>query len=386
MNSVKSVDSPKSLDWVNILFLVVTPPLTVSATVMYIMRNGIHPVDITLFLLFYLLTGISITAGYHRYYSHRSYDCHPAIQLFYLLFGAAAIENSALRWSRDHRLHHQYVDQEQDPYNIKRGLFYAHMGWIFYQSEQDRNYKCAPDLLKDKLVVWQERYYLPILILIGFGLPTLIGALVSRPFGGFLWGGLLRVFIVQHMTFCINSLAHYFGSQPYSIDNTSRDSWWLAFLTYGEGYHNFHHRFPADHRNAYHWYQFDPTKWWIKSLAVLGLVTRMSRYRDETILKARLETDMKRVALRIAHAPEGLSLRIQRRMQAARHQVETAYSRWEMAKTLYRKHKRPVSAGSARISREWKLRSRAYKFEFQAAQARWAILILTFSRFHGPCA
>ena len=187
--------------------------------------------------------------------------------------------------------------------------------------------------------------------------------------------------LVQHLTFFINSLAHYFGTRPYSLGNSARDSWWLAYLTYGEGYHNFHHRFPADYRNGIRWYQFDPTKWWIRTFSATGIVTHLTRYRDDLILKARIETDMKRIQNKIAHAPEKLSLRIEQRMATAREQLELAYAKWEDAKVQYKRLKRSVMVNSEHARREWKLRRKEYKFEFQAAQARWAMLIAAFSRF-----
>lgn len=380
----------RSIDWVNSAFMTLTPVLALAGTVVYVARHGLHWMDPLVFLFMYVTTGLSVTAGYHRHYSHRAYDCSRAVQLFYLLFGAAAIENSVLRWSRDHRLHHQKVDTPEDPYNILQGFFYAHMGWIYYKTPKDRDFATVPDLLRDPLVRWQDRYYLPLLVLVSFGLPSLIGWTVGRPGAGFLFGGLLRVVVVQHMTFCINSLAHYVGTRPYDLEQTARDSWWLAFITYGEGYHNFHHKFAADYRNGHKWYQFDPTKWWINILYLLGQARRLTRMRDELILRARIETDVQRIQERLAHAPEELTVRFERRMQAAREQLETAYARWEDAKKRYRELKDSLSE-RARESRElwalraqeWKLRSREYGFEFQAAQARWALLIAACSRFRG---
>ncbi|PCI40664.1 MAG: hypothetical protein COB53_00630 [Elusimicrobia bacterium] len=382
------MESRRKLSLLNSVFMTTTPFLAVGLSIYYLITQGLHWGDVALFGAMYILTGMAITAGYHRYYSHRAYDCHWAVQLFYLLFGAAAIENSALKWCRDHRLHHQKVDTDEDPYNIKKGFFYAHMGWIFYETPKDRTFACVPDLQRDPLVQWQNNHFFKILIVVGFVMPTLIGAAYGRPLGGFLFGGLVRAVFVQHTTFLINSAAHYFGTRPYSVNNTARDTWWLAFFTYGEGYHNFHHRFGADYRNGYKWYQFDPTKWWIKTLNVVGLSWRLTRFRAEHILKARIEADIRRVQLKIADAPDALSARIQKRMADAQLQLETAYNRLAEAKIRYRKLKRSVVASSeiattrlANSLEQWKLRNRQYKFQFRAAQARWALLIAAFSRF-----
>ncbi|HVE14318.1 MAG TPA: fatty acid desaturase [Elusimicrobiota bacterium] len=370
-------------DWVSVVFLTATPVLALAGGIWHVRAYGLHPVEIALFFVFYVFTGLSITAGYHRLFAHRSYDCHPAVKAFFLIFGAAAIENSVLRWARDHRIHHQKVDTAEDPYNIRRGLFYAHMGWIFYKNSDARDFKCAPDLARDPMVVWQDKYYLPILVTVGFALPTAIGAAFGRPLGGFLWGGLIRAVLVQHMTFFINSLAHYFGSQPYSIDNTARDSWWLAFLTYGEGYHNFHHRFAADYRNGHRWYHFDPSKWTINALSRVGLASRLTRYREEHILRARIETDLKRIEQRLAAQPAELSQKLWDRLESAREQLEAACAAFQEAKIGYRDLKRSMLANSRAARRQWRESVRLKSFELQAAQARWALLIAALGRMHG---
>ncbi|MBI4051497.1 MAG: fatty acid desaturase [Elusimicrobia bacterium] len=283
----------KELDWVNIAFLTVTPLVAFLGTGVYVYHEGVRVWELLNFFLFFVLTGLSITGGYHRYFAHRSYECNPILKLFYLVFGAGAFQNSALRWSSDHRDHHKYVDTEQDPYSIMLGAFYAHMGWIFYKTPPHKNFDNVPDLIKDPLVLWQDRYYLLLSSLVGFFLPWMLGAAVGRPWGGLLWGGFLRIVITHHMTFSINSIAHMIGSQPYTVEDSSRDNWWLAFFSNGEGYHNYHHRFQGDYRNGIKWYQWDPSKWFVWSLNFLGLTARLNRTPDEIILKARLDTEFK---------------------------------------------------------------------------------------------
>ncbi|MBI3298667.1 MAG: fatty acid desaturase [Elusimicrobia bacterium] len=380
--------APK-LNWVNTLFLTVTPAAALVLCAVYISRHGLVWADFAVFFTMYILTGMGVTAGYHRHFSHRSYDCHPAVRVFFALFGAAAIQNSALRWCRDHRIHHHKVDRDEDPYNIKKGFFWAHMGWIFYENPQDEDFTVAPDLARDPLLRWQERHYIAIVGLVGFALPAALGALYGRPFAGFLFGGLLRVVVVQHLTFCINSLAHYVGSRPYSVDNSARDSWWLAFLTYGEGYHNYHHRFAADFRNGIRWWHFDPTKWFIQGLARVGLAWRLREYREEHILKAKLETQLKLAHAKLETAPAEISERLRVRLDAARLQLEAAFKEWEDAKARYRAVKRDATGRWAMARRdfehareEWRLRAAQYGFQFQAAQARWALLIAAVSRLH----
>jgi stearoyl-CoA desaturase (Delta-9 desaturase) len=247
--------------------------------------------DLIPFFLMYFLTGLAITAGYHRYYAHRAYDCHPVVQFLFLLFGAAALQNSAYCWVSDHRYHHRNVDQEGDPYNIRKGFLWAHIGWIFFDDlPGTRVYENIRDLKSSKLVLWQKQYYVPLATIVGLGIPFLIGLAYDRPWGGMLWGGLIRLVFVHHCTFLINSAAHWFGTRPYSTKNTARDSWWLAFFSYGEGYHNFHHAFPSDFRNGLEWYQWDPTKWLISGFHRLGLATRLKKTPDHVIARAKSRT------------------------------------------------------------------------------------------------
>lgn len=156
----------RPLDWVNAAFLIGTPLIAVFGTAWYVRNYGVTWLEIADVAVMFVLTSLSVTAGYHRFFSHRSYECSKAVKLFYLVFGAAAVENSLLSWASDHRYHHRYVDSPEDPYNILRGGLYAHMGWIFFKDtrDQDRRFENVPDLMKDPLVMWQHRWYLPLVI------------------------------------------------------------------------------------------------------------------------------------------------------------------------------------------------------------------------------
>ena len=247
-----------SPDWVNILFLCLTPLVGLGGTAWYAATQGIVWWEPTLCLTLFFAVGLSIGSGYHRYFSHRAYECHPAVESVMLFFGAMALQNSVLQWARDHREHHRFVDTDRDPYNIKRGGLWAHMLWIFYKEGPEKNFDAVPDLLRNPRVMWQHRWAREIGILFGLGFPTLVGAFFGRPLGGLLWGGFLRIVLVHHTTFFINSLAHMWGIRPYSTENSARDNWFLAFFTHGEGFHNFHHAFPSDFRNGIRWYHWDP--------------------------------------------------------------------------------------------------------------------------------
>jgi stearoyl-CoA desaturase (delta-9 desaturase) len=224
------------------------------------------------------------------------------VRLFFMVFGTMAIQNSILVWSAGHRVHHRYVDDnERDPYSARRGFWFSHIGWMLrdYPSGEP-DFNNVRDLQKDPLVTFQHRYYLPLVLVTNIGFPLLVGWLAGDLWGTFLLAGLLRLVISHHATFFINSLAHMWGTQPYNDQNTARDNPLLAFLTYGEGYHNFHHIFAHDYRNAVRWWQWDPTKWLIRSLAAVGLASRLRRTPDVTIQRARLDMQFKRLQARLA--------------------------------------------------------------------------------------
>ena len=377
--------SRKPLDWVNIAFLTLTPLAAAAATAWYVWHHGVTKADAAIFAFMYLATGLGVTGGYHRYYSHRTYECSRLLQMFYLIFGGAAVENSVLNWASDHRDHHRFVDTEKDPYNILKGFFYAHMGWIFFKDARVRSerFTNCPDLLNDPLVVWQDKYYLPIVALAGFGLPTLLGALAGRPLAGFLWGGLVRTVFVQHMTFFINSLAHLWGERPYSDVDTARDSWWLGVFTFGEGYHNFHHKFQADYRNGIRWYQFDLSKWWIWAMAACGQAWRFKVTPEAHILKAKLEVQARAIEKRLAaaQAPERLWTRVQERVEVGRRRLEHAYLQYQHARLDY---KRRRAEWSAEVRRQWRAQVEAHRAELEEAHRRWEDLVSAMYRIPVP--
>ncbi|MEZ5560053.1 MAG: fatty acid desaturase [Pseudomonadales bacterium] len=258
------------------------------------------------FALFLIASGLSITAGYHRLWSHRTYEAHWSVRLFFMLFGAMAIQNSILVWSAGHRPHHRYVDDEStDPYSARRGLWYSHIGWMLRRYPAAvPDFKYVKDLERDPIVMFQHRHYVPIVLAMNIALPALVGWLSGDLWGTILLAGLLRLVINHHVTFFINSLAHYWGSQPYTDTNSSRDNPILALFTYGEGYHNFHHLFAHDYRNGIRWWHWDPTKWLIRALSLVGLTGRLRTTPEIDIERARLDMQFKRAEARIALVAE----------------------------------------------------------------------------------
>ncbi|GAB3285478.1 fatty acid desaturase [Parahaliea aestuarii] len=255
-------------------------------------------------LAFLYLNGLSITGGYHRLWAHKSYDAHPALKWFYALWGAGALQNSILIWSSDHRRHHRHVDHDDlDPYSASRGLWFSHMGWMLreYQSN-DPDFSNARDLQRDPVVMFQHNHYVALTVLMNVGLPLLLGIWHGDIIGTVLVVGLLRLVVNHHVTFFINSLAHYWGSRPYTETNSARDNGFLAFLTYGEGYHNYHHIFQNDYRNGIRWYQWDPTKWMIALCSRVGLASNLSRVPNFKIQRAILDTQFERARRKLERA------------------------------------------------------------------------------------
>lgn len=287
----------KPINWVTTIFLIVTPIVGVAGTVWLEVTRGIPYQTWLLFLFMMFATGIGITAGYHRLFSHRAYKAALPVRIFFLLFGGAAFQSSVLEWCADHRIHHRHVDKEEDPYAITKGFWHAHILWLF----QKREYSLTniPDLWEDKWIVWQHEYYYSISIFMCFFFPGLIGLLWGDFLGGVLIAGFLRLFINHHFTFFINSLCHFRGTQPFSDKHTAKDNWILALFTYGEGYHNFHHEFQADYRNGIRFFDYDPSKWLIKGLYHLGLASDLKQIPDEQIFRKKVQMDEKRFLKRM---------------------------------------------------------------------------------------
>lgn len=291
----------KNIDLTNFLFLLLTPITAVTLVLNWVHADGFNWGQVLLASVLYFVTGMSITAGYHRLFAHKAYDVHPLVKLIFLIFGAAAFQNSVLKWASDHRLHHAKVDSSEDPYSIEEGFFHAHMGWVILKKNGEIKDRYARDFLSDKMILWQHNYYFFIAVVAGLILPALLGQYFFDSWlGGLAVGGFARVVFVHHCTFFINSLCHYIGTTPYTDTNSAKDSWFMALLTFGEGYHNFHHFFQTDYRNGIRWYHFDPTKWLIGILNSSGLATKLKRTSHEKILAARMQMKIKNLNDKIA--------------------------------------------------------------------------------------
>lgn len=314
----------------NILFMVLTPIIGVFGTIWWISSGSFNYPTLVLTLIWATLIEVSITGGYHRLFSHRTYEANVFVQLFFLVFGAGAFQGSALNWSLDHRNHHKYVDDnERDPYSINKGFLWAHILWLFYKSDYQREGADikAPDLFQDKLILLQDRTWVAVGAFVCFVLPAMIAGLWGDFWGGLLIAGVARAVVNHHSTFLINSLSHCVGKQTYSDKHSARDNWFTALLTFGEGYHNYHHEFSSDYRNGVRFYQWDPTKWLIYGLSLFGLTKNLKRIREEVIVKKRIQMREKHLKKQLSTYSESFMSIASRILTRLKERVENSARR-----------------------------------------------------------
>jgi stearoyl-CoA desaturase (Delta-9 desaturase) len=350
-------------NWPAMLMFVLTAAAAVSIVPWYGITHGYHAAAWISFAVLLSANELAITCGYHRLFAHTTYEARPALKIVYLLFGAMALQNSALLWSAGHRTHHRYIDDpERDPYCARRGFWFSHIGWML------RNYPSGePDLStvreleRDPLVMWQHRHYLPLALGMNFGLPLLIGWACGDIVGVFLLGGVLRLVVSHHLTFCINSLAHIVGIQPYTDENTARDNAVVALLTFGEGYHNFHHMFAHDYRNGVRWWQWDPSKWFICAMQWIGLATGLKRVPWFKIQRAVLDNQFRRAERQLARQTDGAQIeQLRRRVAEEYGAFRAAVTAWTQLREQW------LQEARRKMSKRWErsiLQSRLQELE-----------------------
>ncbi|KAH7925171.1 hypothetical protein BV22DRAFT_1105047 [Leucogyrophana mollusca] len=284
----QSPPAPIKIWWSNAIFFV---SVHVAAVVGVYFRppSVVSRASLLTAFILWQLADFGITIGYHRLYSHRAFRASLPVRLVLAALGSSGFQGSIKWWCLRHRLHHRFTDDPQhDPYAATRGLFYSHMGWIFFKPKYERlDLVDRGDLDNDPVVRYQHRFYVPLALFFGFVVPVLLGYLWGDPMGAFVWGGLVSRLTVWHCTFLVNSLAHWDGLQPYSDEDTSRGNLTLALLTGGEGNHNFH-AFPHDYRSGPSRLDWDPSKWIIDGLHKIGLVRGLRRARIEDIKEAKV--------------------------------------------------------------------------------------------------
>ncbi|RAH75184.1 acyl-CoA desaturase [Aspergillus aculeatinus CBS 121060] len=292
----------RHIAWFNTTFIIIMPLCGCIAAVFTPLRR---PTAIWA-VLYYFWTALGITAGYHRLWSHRTYEAGLPLRIFLACAGGGAVQGSIRWWSAKHRAHHRWTDTEKDPYNIRRGLLYSHVLWMILK--EDPKHCGRPDisdLNEDPVVVWQHRNYIRFVLGFGLILPMVMAGLGWGDWkGGLVYAGILRMFLFQQATFCVNSLAHWLGDQasfhPFDDRNSPRDHILTALVTLGEGYHNFHHEFPSDYRNGIEWWQYDPTKWAIWIWSKFRLASNLKRFRTNEIEMGRVQQMQKRLDQRVA--------------------------------------------------------------------------------------
>lgn len=346
-------------NWTNIVFFSCIYGVGLLAVPIYFGLGGVLQwKEILIAVGMFFFGSFSITFGYHRALSHRSFKMSSILKWLTLIGGASTAEGSALAWCADHRRHHKFQDTTQDPYNIRRGFWWAHMGWIL-GSPSSTDYSNCPDLQRDALVRHQDRYYAYWLTLCSFGLPLMLGFLFGRPLQGLLFGGFTRLFLVNQVTFCINSYAHYFGRRPYSTQLTARDSLVCALLANGEGWHNFHHKFPFDYRNGHRFYHYDPTKWLIRLGSYLGLAHSLKETPAQEIYKARIQTQRGRLASQSAQ------------MKSVSETLDTTLERWTLIGLEWQRIKSELGQKGSSQVRALKQKMQIAKKDFKKTYALW---------------
>jgi stearoyl-CoA desaturase (delta-9 desaturase) len=271
---------------------VAVPPLCVVVAIIVLWNHAIGPLELSLMVGLYVITALGITLGFHRMFTHRAFEASRAFRAIVAVLGSMAVEGSVITWVADHRKHHAFTDIEGDPHSPHlagpgflgaiKGLWHAHIGWLFETVGTAERERFAPDLVKDRaLQVVDKLFFLWVALglVIPFALGWVIGGGVGTALTALLWGGLVRVFLLHHVTWSINSVCHFFGRKRFDIDDESRNVFWLAPLSMGEAWHHNHHAFPT---SAFHGLRFweriaDPTGLVIALLEKVGLVWNVVR-------------------------------------------------------------------------------------------------------------
>src|ERR687889_1380495 len=260
-------------------------------------EQALHTSDIAVFAIMYYLTGLGVTVGFHRHLTHRSFKCKRPVRVALAILGSAAIEGPVISWVADHRKHHAFSDQEGDPHSphvdhgsgwsgALRGLFHAHVGWLFIHTQRGKRDRYAPDLIADPTISFIDRTFLWWVfagLALPFALGWLIGGSLMTALTGLLWGGGVRMLVVHHVTYSINSLCHFFGRKDYKTGDESRNLGWLSVITFGESWHNNHHAFPTSARHGLRRHQWDPSAWVITALERVGLAWDVIRISPERL-------------------------------------------------------------------------------------------------------
>ena len=274
---------------------VTLPIVGIVLAIVLLWERMVGPAELVILAVGYLLTGVGITVGYHRLFTHRSFQTSRPVRYTFAVLGQMAVEGPVVTWVADHRKHHQFSDREGDPHSphagygdglleSARGLWHAHTGWIFEGAGRADQARYAKDLLADRGLRVISKLFLPT-VLLSLLIPALVGWLwIGGRYGfvaGLIWGGAIRIFMLHHVTWSINSICHAFGRRAFVSPDESRNVWWLSWLSFGESWHNNHHAFPTSAFHGLRGVQIDPGGWVILGLEKLGLIWKVTRIPPE---------------------------------------------------------------------------------------------------------
>ena len=323
-------------NWNMVFILSAVPLIGVFGTLIYTYYQGVVWQEVVMMFVFWFLSGIGITMGYHRLFSHRAFKTNAFIEWVLMLMGSMALENTILKWASDHRRHHTKAETEEDPYSITKGFWHAHIGWILKNTpDAMEKIRGVKDLEAKSAIRFQSKYYFHLGIVLGFFLPVAIGFLYGRPGGAILWAGFLRLAIVHHATFFINSLCHYVGSRTYDRESTARDSWFVSLFTFGEGYHNYHHKFQWDFRNGVKWFAYDPSKWFIIILSWFGVTWELRKVKEQIIWDNKLESLKVLLNQKLENSAEQCKLYYEQKIEQLHSQKESLMKSWKEMERNY---------------------------------------------------
>jgi stearoyl-CoA desaturase (Delta-9 desaturase) len=275
---------------------VVVPFAGLIAAAILAWHHFLGPRDIVIFAVCYAITGLGITVGFHRLLTHRAFETYRWLRLSFAVAGSLAVEGSVIDWVADHRKHHTFPDQEGDPHSphvghgsglggMLRGLWHSHVGWLFSTHGQAQSRRYARDLCEDPAMRAINRKF-PLIAIASLLVPFLLGLVLSggslkAGLSGLLWGGLVRIFLVHHVTWSVNSVCHFFGGRRFDTEDRSTNVFWLSLPTLGESWHHNHHAFPRSAFHGLRWYELDPSGWLILAMQRLGLAWDVVRVTPE---------------------------------------------------------------------------------------------------------
>lgn len=289
---------------------VVLPFAGFLAAIVLLWGGLVTGLDLAIMAVLYALTGFGVTIGFHRLLTHRSFDAPDPVRALLAIFGSMSVQGAVIHWVADHRKHHTFTDEEGDPHSphlhggdgwrgVFAGWWHAHTGWLFDRSERASARRFARDLREDGVIRWVDRWF-GAWALLGLALPFAAGLALSggslwAGFTAFVWGGLVRVFLLHHATWSVNSICHMYGRRPFAIEDESRNNWVVALVSLGEGWHHNHHAFPTSAKHGLQRLQLAPSYAIIRGMERLGLASNVRSPSDEDV-ERKLEPRFARVA------------------------------------------------------------------------------------------